>query len=568
MSIRGCLRAVLVLSVVALVASACGDDKGGDSSGETSPSSTAAASTTTLTPKAGGTLTMAVFAEPSGLDPVVPQGGGTGGNHELGAIYDTLMRYDPVSKKYVPQLAESLTPNADSTEWTLKLRAGVKFSDGTDFDADAVVFGVKRHTQYGSTLSGQVSAIKDYAVVDKLTVKFTLTASWPGFAYVLANTPGMVPSPTAIKAACPDLTKPARDCTFNTKPVGAGPFVVESWKPKEALVMKKNPTYWGGQVYLDGLKFVPPQAAGIIYEQVKTDAVQVGFLRDAEIIKKAADEKAVNNYTVLQGFGGIVLLNNGQITCKNQLPAAVCGGKPDGIIDLNKPTGDVRVRQAIAYALDPKTLDQRMTNGTGYPGSEFFQKSTKFDGLGPSAEYDPAKAKALVETVKKEKNWDGSLSVSCLQEQSTGAPFVQTVQAMLNAVGFNITTDLKPSTEFITRVQTTRNYDIACWGFNVGEEAPEAGLSRHVLSVAGGNAGGNAMNLNNADIDTQIKAIREAKSDAEKKSAFEKLLTIWKVQEPSVVYSNNAEVIAANKRVQGLKYNVATSVLFDKAWLN
>jgi peptide/nickel transport system substrate-binding protein len=568
MTARGRLGA-LALLVVALVAGACGDD-GGSSGGDAgSPSSTtgAAASTTTLAPKVGGALTMAVYSEPSGLDPVVPQGGGTGGNHELGAIYDTLMRYDPDAKTYVPQLAEALTANADSTEWTLKLRAGVKFSDGTDFDADAVVFGMKRHTQYGSTLAGQVASIKDYAVVDKTTVKFTLTSSWPGFAYVLSNTPGMIPSPSAVKAACPDLTKPARDCTFNTKPIGAGPFVVDSYKPKEALVLKRNPTYWGGQVYLDTLRFVPPQAAGIIYEQVKNDAIQVAFLRDAETIKKAADEKAVNSYTVLQGFGGIVLMNNGQITCKKELPAAVCGGKPDGIIDLGKPTGDVRVRQAIAYALDPKQLDQRMTNGSGYPGSEFFQKSDRYGSLGPSATFDPAKAKALVEEYKKEKNWDGSLSVSCLQEQSTSAPFVQTVQAMLNAVGFNVTTDLKPSTEYITRIQTTRNYDLACWGFNVGEEAPEAGLARHVLSVAGGNAGGNAMNLNNPEIDAQIKAVREGKTDAEKKAALQKLLDIWKVQQPSMVYSNNGEVIASGKKVHGLKYNVATSVLFDKAWV-
>ena len=95
----------------------------------------------------------------------------------MGAIYDTLMRIDPATKTFVPQLAESMTSNADGSEFTLKLRPNVKFSDGTDYDADAVVFGLKRHVQYGSALAGQVSSIKEYTVVDKLTVKFTLTAS-------------------------------------------------------------------------------------------------------------------------------------------------------------------------------------------------------------------------------------------------------------------------------------------------------------------------------------------------------------------------------------------------------
>ena len=97
-------------------------------------------------------------------------------------------------------------------------------------------------------------------------------------------------------------------------------------------------------------------------------------------------------------------------------------------------------------------------------------------------------------------------------------------------------------------MQTTRNYDVACWGFNVSDESPEAALSRHVLSVAGGNSGGNAMNLNNPAIDTQILAVSAAKNDAEKKAAFEKILTIWKDEVPSVVFSNVPEVIASTRR--------------------
>jgi peptide/nickel transport system substrate-binding protein len=563
-------RGIIALVVAfVLIATACGDDNGDASSTSTAPGGATAttAPATTLTPKVGGTVTMGVFAEPSGLDPVVAQGGGTGGNHEMGAIYDTLMRIDPATKTFVPQLAESMSSNADGSEFTMKLRPNVKFSDGTDFDADAVVFGLKRHVQYGSTQAGITSSIKEYTVVDKLTVKFTLTGPWPNFPYVLSGAAGMIPSPTAIKAACPDLTKPARECSFASKPVGAGPFVVDSYKPKEALILKRSPTYWGGPAYLDSVKFVLLPGAQATYDGLKTNTLQVGFLREAQAIKTANDEKQFDLYTLMQGFGGIVLLNNGQITCKGGLPAAVCAGKPDGIIDLNKPTGDKRIRQAISYALDPKQLDARMNNGTGYPGFEFFLKGSKFD-VGPSGETNVDKAKALVDAVKKEKNWDGSISVTCLQEQATGAPFILAVATMLNAVGFKATQDLKPSTEYITAIQTTRNYDVACWGFNVADESPESGLARHVLSVAGGNSGGNAMNLNNAAIDAQILALKVAKTDAERKAAFEKILPIWKEEVPSVVYSNNPEVIANSKKVKGLKYTVSTSVLFDKAWLD
>src|SRR5688500_212411 len=171
---------VALVVVVGLVAAACGDDDGDASTTSTTVGGIGATTVpaTTVAPKVGGTVTMGVFAEPSGLDPVVAQGGGTGGNHEMAAIYDTLMRIDPATKTFVPQLAESMTANADGSEFTMKLRSGVKFSDGTDFDAEAVVFGLKRHVQYGSALAGQVSSIKEYTVVDKLTVKFTLTGPW------------------------------------------------------------------------------------------------------------------------------------------------------------------------------------------------------------------------------------------------------------------------------------------------------------------------------------------------------------------------------------------------------
>ena len=509
---------------------------------------------------------MGVFAQPSSLDPVVAQGGGTGGNHEMGAVYDTLMRIDPATKQFVPQLAESITSNTDGSEFTLKLRANTKFSDGTAYDAAAVMWGLKRHVTFGSAFAGQVSAIKEYTVVDPQTLKLTLTSPWPNFPYVLSNAPGMIPSPTAFRAVCPDETQHPRNCAaFGLKPTGAGPFVVESVKANEATVLKRNTTYWNGAPYLESVRFVFIAGAQGTYDALKTNTLQVGFLREAQVIKTAADEKQFDAYQLVQGFGGIVLLNNGQITCKGGLPAAVCAGKPDGIIDMGKPTGDKRIRQAIAYAVDTKALDERLNAGTGIAGTDFF-KGSKFD-VGPSTEYSLDKAKALVDAYKKEKNWDGSINVLC-QNTPIGQSFSIAISAMLNAAGFKATSDVKPTTEYITGVQTTRNYDVACWGFNVADEAPEAGLSRHVLSVAGGNSGGNAMNLNNSSIDTQINAIKAAKSDADKKAAFEKINTIWKDEVPSVVYANTPEVISFSKKLKGLKFNVATTVMFDKAWLD
>jgi peptide/nickel transport system substrate-binding protein len=396
-------RLAAILFLLALVAGACGSDNG-DSPADAGSSgkSSGDGSTTTAQPKAGGSITHGVYSETAGLDPVVATGGATTGNIEMAAIYDVLLRYNPDTGKYEGQTAQSVEASPDFTTWTLKLKPNIKFSDGTDYDAEAVVYSMKRHTQFASRSAGLLANVKSYEVIDKLTVKFTLNGPWPSFEYVLSTTPGLIPSPAAIKAACGENqeTKP-RDCSFNLKPVGAGPFVIDSYKPKDSITMRRNADYWGGQVYLDSLKFVNLNGAPPTYEAIKANTLQTGFLREPETIKKAQDEKSMGGVFInKQWLGSVAVLNNGKVNCKGGQPAAVCGGKPDGVMEMNTPTADRRVRQAIAYALDPKVMDQRTYNGAGMPGGEFFHTGSKWESSGPVSEYNPEKAKALVEEVK------------------------------------------------------------------------------------------------------------------------------------------------------------------------
>lgn len=564
------IRAGVLTASLALVAAACGDSGGdaGGTSGNTNNQvnlATTTAPSTTLQPKSGGSITMGMFSETAGLDPVVTNGGGTTGTTEVGAIFDALMRYDVAGKKFEPHLAESLSPNADFTEYTLKLRPNVKFSDGTDFDADAVVYGMKRHTQFGSRAAGMLANIKDYAVVDKLTVKFTLTAAWANFPYVLAYTPGMIPSPTAVKAACGQNheTRP-RDCTFNLKPIGAGPFKVDSYKPKDSINLVRNDTYWGGRPYLDSLRFVVLSGAPASYDAMGSGTLQVAFLREPEIVKKAQDEKKVDNYINLQWLGGVSLLNNGKVNCRGGLPASVCGGKPDGVIELDTPTKDRRIRQAIGYAIDVNAINQRANNNAGFAGGEFFQKNSKWASATPVNTFDLAKAKALVDEVKKEGKWDGSIRVNCHNAPSRQS-WATTVQTLLTAAGFNVKLKNDYDTNaLVADVLNNKTFDVACWGFNFAEEAPEVALQQAVLSTSTANG----MNLINTDIDAQIKIVREGKTDAERKAALEKIQEIWRTEMPTPVYEAIPEMIAWNKNVQGLRMTVATVVMFDKAWLS
>jgi peptide/nickel transport system substrate-binding protein len=243
-----------------------------------------------------------------GLDPIVSTGGGITGGTEMAAIYDTLTRYNTETNKIEMRTAESVTGNADSTEWTIKISSGIKFTDGTDYDADAVSFGILRHVsglipgipaceelracpRNAISSAGYMGAnLKAVQVVDKLTVKVTMSQPFTTFPAAIAGSSGMIPSPTAMKAACPaDKAKTPRECSFNLKPVGAGPFVIDQFSPKESITMKKNPSYWNGPVYLDGLKFVNFGDSGgdKTYEALKLGTVNVALLRAWPAVRNA-----------------------------------------------------------------------------------------------------------------------------------------------------------------------------------------------------------------------------------------------------------------------------------------
>ena len=553
-------RLLAAVFALGLVAQACGDDGGGSTSAQSGSTAGSGAATTTLVPKSGGVLTFGVYGETPGLDPVVSNGSGTTGGHEMNAVFDTLMRWNPKAQKYETRLAESLTPNADAVEWTMKLKANLKFTDGTALDADAVKYNIQRHTTFSSRAAGLVARIKDITVVDPLTVKFTLTSAWGGFPYVLSYTPGMIGSPTALKA-CGD--KKPRDCEFNTAPVGAGPFQIDSFKPKEAITLKKNPAYSGGAPYLDGLKFVfLDTGASKTYTALQTGSINAAFLRQPEYIKKTQAE-GIEGYTALNWLGGILLINNGvTVKCSGGKPEPACTGKADGTaVPTTPPTTDKRVRQAIAYATNPDTINQRLWNGAGFAGTEFFQKSSRFYTGTPGTTYDLTKAKALVDEVKKEGKWDGSIRINC---HNGNLNWGVAVQAMLESAGFKVTRkDDQDVAGLISDIQVKKDYDVACWGFNVYEDDPFINLNQNLQSKSAGNWMGYA----NPEVDKLLDQAVTAKTDAERKTAFDGIAKIWNTDVPSVVFEATGEMVAWRKDVHGVEVTVANSALFDKAWI-
>jgi len=143
------------------------------------------------------TITVGLDADPPNLDPVFSSA--LVDRQVLNQIYDKLVDIDK-DLKVVPMLATSWSVEGNGTVYVFKLRQGVKFHDGTDFDAEAVKFNLERAlTAEGSRRKGELAPVKEVQVMDKYTVRVMLKEPFSPFLYVLSDRAGMMVSPTAAK---------------------------------------------------------------------------------------------------------------------------------------------------------------------------------------------------------------------------------------------------------------------------------------------------------------------------------------------------------------------------------
>jgi peptide/nickel transport system substrate-binding protein len=557
-------RALLVAIIaIAAVAASCGDSGSDDGSAPT---------TTGKQPVTGGNITFGSYSKIQGLDPLVGLGHGTSGGIPMIALYDTLTRWDPTTQKYEMRTAESVTPNADNSEWTVKIKPNIKFTDGTDYDAEAVKFGINRHRvgnaaakvpvgtgeackeffacPRNSVSSGAYAAlIDDIQVVDKLTLKFALSEQYSAFPFILSAEAGMIPSKAALAKACVDPTKPPTQCSFNTAPVGAGAFMVESYKPDDAIKMVRNPNYFGGPAYLDSITFLDKGDTGgqLTYESLKAGTTQAAFLRDPAVVAQAKADK-FGGFSTMNHNGSIVLLNMGV-------------NKADGT-PTNPSTKDLKVRQAIQAAIDVKVVNDRGYQGKAPAGGEMFQSSFPWNPGVAAPKFDLDLAKKLTNEAKA-GGWNGNVQVLFTNTQ-LGRDVGQAVTTMLQAAGMNATLDLQESTVQQQRVASTKDFEVATWGISVSPDdyAPFA-LAQNLRS----DAASNRVGFKSPVVDQALKDMRSAKTDDARKAAYKVVADEVAKQVPFVTFAAIEEYNAYSSKLQGVVGGGRSYVFFDKAWL-
>jgi peptide/nickel transport system substrate-binding protein len=540
------------LIAVALLAASCSSSTKSGATGKASVTTSSAVAQ----PQQGGTLTVAVFTQVRGVDPNLINGSGNTGGNEIGAVFDRLIVWNPTTKSYDPQVAESVTANPDFTVWTIKLRPGIKFQNGDPLTADAVKFSIERQKAAGN-VRGSLTAIKSVDVVDPLTASVTLNSSWPAFRAFLSASVGMIVNPAVVNKL---------GSNFASAPVGAGvgPYMFESFTPGEALVLKKNPNYWGGQPYLDAIKFVPVSGAQQALDFLKTGAVQMAMLRDA-VAEDGARSAGFAGYEVVGSLGDMILINNGlTFTCAKGQPAQYCTGKADGTaVRSNPPGADLKVRQAIQLAIDPKQIDQRANSGKGNPATSVFDPTFPWDPGVKLPAPNLAQAKTLVQQAKA-AGWDGNISLSC-DNSPQRAAIGLAVQAELGAAGIHMTVSNEDLNSVINDVLVKRDYQLACWGqVTTSDESGLVGIDGFLRS----NYANNYSGYQNPKMDAALDELKVATTDPARRAAFKKIADLWVTDAISVPLDAPIERMTWTNNVHGVRGTILSAVVFDKVWLS
>lgn len=307
-------------------------------------------------------ITVAMQLEPPHLDPTSAAAGAID-SVLYSNVFEGLTRFGP-DGSVNPGLAESWTISDDGKTYTFKLHSGVKFHDGTDMTAEDVKFSLDRARAEDSQNAQKplFAGIESVDVVDPLTVKVTLSAPNGSFLFNMAWGDAVIVAPETI-------------ADIKTNPVGTGAFRFTNWNQGDRIDLEKNADYWGTPAQLDKVtfKFISdPTAAfaAVIAEDVNAF---VGFPAPENLPQFEADPR----FQVLIGSteGETILSTN------NKLP----------------PLDNVKVREAIAHAIDRQAIIDGAMFGIGTPiGTHFAPHNPDYVDLTANSQYDPDLSKKLM----------------------------------------------------------------------------------------------------------------------------------------------------------------------------
>ncbi|MDP9497750.1 MAG: ABC transporter substrate-binding protein [Actinomycetota bacterium] len=455
----------------------------------------------------GGTLTAALSGEPDQLDP-----------HKTSAyqsfqvlenVYDTLVQPGAApSLTMEPALAERWQTSPDGRTWTFTLRQGVRFHNGNPFAADDVVYSYRRIIDEKLSNAYRFAAVKSVTAKDPQTVVLTLTRPAPNLLEQIGGFKGMAILDKETGSST-DLRRAAN---------GTGPFKLANYRAGNAIELVRNDTYWGGRTKLDGVTF----------RFVKDPTVALTDLQSGQV--QWTDNLPPQQVASLQSGGGLTL---GRTPSTDYWYFAAN--------QRRKPFDDVRVRQALAFAIDREAVVQAATfgaatvNQTAIPrGDEYFVDHAPY-------RRDVARARELLAQAGRP---DLRLQLMVTDEYPQTVQAAQVMVSQFKEAG--ITAEIR-SLDFASWLdnQTKGDFDVLALGWLGNLDPDDFYYAQHHSKGTF-----NAQKYANPEVDRLLDAGRSELDPARRKGLYDQAVRRI-VDDASYVYLYNPEVVQGWKGLQG-----------------
>ncbi|MEN4929385.1 glutathione ABC transporter substrate-binding protein GsiB [Erwinia billingiae] len=453
------------------------------------------------------------------------------------SFYQGLFGFDK-DMKLVNVLAESSDASKDGLTYTIKLRSGIKFQDGSDFNAEAVKINLDRASNPDNHLKryNLFKSIATTEVIDPLTVKITLKQPFSAFINTLASPAAAMISPTALK-------KYGKEIGFH--PVGTGPYELDTWNQTDFVKVKKFAGYWKkGYPKLDTITWRPVVDNNTRAAMLQTGEANFAFpipYEQAKLLEKNSKLDLVTSPSIMQRY---ISFNVTQ-----------------------KPFDNPKVREAINYSINRQALVKVAFAGYATPATGIVPPAIQFAQTYPAPEYNPAKARELLKEAGFPNGFTTTLWSS--HNHSTAQKVLQFTQQQLAQVGIKATLTAMDAGQRAAEVEDKGQKESGVRMFYTGWSA-STGEANWALTPLFATQSWpptifNTAFYSNAKVDSDLADALKT-TDGEKKAALYKDAQdiIWKEQ-PWVPLVVEKLVSANTKNLTGFYVMPDTSFSFDDA---
>lgn len=497
--------ALLLIAVLAVLpVSLCG------CTGGTEPGPSSSAYVQTGEPSFGGSVTVGIAQDVSGLDPHLANTAGT--REVLFNLYEGLMKIGP-DGAVIPAVARDYELSEDNLTYTFHLREGVKFHNGETVTAEDVLYSLRRCA--GSENDG-VPLIAAFSVVKAIDASangsaVTVELREPSLEFINSMTAAIIPTGSGS--------------TISDSPVGTGPFTFVSYTPQQELVVEKFEDYWGTPAYLDGVTFRIITNTNTLVMGLKGGTLDMVI----HLPNNLAGE-VEKDFTVLQDTMKLVqalYLNN-----------AV------------KPFDDVRVRQAMYYAINVPEIIQFVTGGTGVAtGTSMYPAYTEYflPELAERYQQDLARAKDLLAQAGYPDGFAMTITVPSNYTQHVET--AEVIAEQLKVVGIAVKVNPVEWATWYSEVYKGRQYEATVSGISASDMTAKEMLARYSSTHSK-----NFINFSNAEYDDVIARADAAGTAGEQRELYLQAERILNEQAASLWLQDLSELVVTKPSLGGYTF--------------